>query len=667
MLNFVSVSKAYGPQTILQGASLQLPHRGVIGLIGHNGAGKTTLLRMMSGHESIDAGKIDRPKGTEIGVLEQDVITHDAGSVLATALFGFATLEQMQLRLAQISDQLGSLKSDGPESKALLAEMAHAQETYDRVDGGRLEPEARTLLAGLGFSQAEVDGPFAALSGGWKMRVALARLLLSRPEVLLLDEPTNHLDIDALIWLEEFLRSYPGLVILTSHDRTFLDRSVTHILALEEGSLWLEVGNYTRYETRRAERIEFQLRQQASQMREREKMEAFIARFRAKASKARQAQSRQKQLDKMDEVEVMQIRDTRINLQIPEAPPSPKIMARVQGLHKSFGTKTLFRGFNWELGPGQKVALVGPNGAGKSTLLKMLVGAMAYDSGNIEIGGRVQLGYFAQDQVDQLDEKLTVLQTMEKAYPMLPHKALRTILGGLLFSGDSVYKQVGVLSGGERARVCLALLFMEPRNLLVLDEPTNHLDMEARETVAEALADYNGSAIIVSHDRAFLNTFVNHVIDLHADGVQTYPGTMDDYEWHLKQRHEREIAQLNPPAQAPVKIPVTKTESAIPKPSQTKPAQAPAMDNATLWKRRKSIGADFARAVKAIEANERKVEDLKAALASPAHAADYSKLLTIQADLDAARKADGKLVADWERLIAEGEAMGIDLLAESAK
>jgi ATP-binding cassette, subfamily F, member 3 len=517
------VTKGYGGQTVLDGCRWRLGRRVRIGLIGPNGAGKTTLCRIIAGVEEPDSGGIQREGGVTVGYLPQEVAVHAEHSALAEALSGFAEVWRLERDL----EVLAAAMANAAEP-ALMERYGEVQHRFEAMGGYRLEAEAKVILGGLGFSPREIQRPLGELSGGWRMRAALARLLLLQPDLLLLDEPTNHLDLPSLEWLESFLTGYPSSVVVVSHDRYFLNRMVTGIAELESGRITEYGGNYDDYllerEARRALR-EAQARNQARRVAD---IERFIERFRYKASKARQVQSRIKMLERLERIEVGP-RRREVRFHFPQPPRTARVVARLEEIHKAYDDNVVYAGVGFAVERGERVALVGANGAGKSTLLRMVAGVLPIDRGRRELGARVEVHYYAQHQLEALDPTRTVLDELAAAAPDVSTTRLRTILGAFLFSGDAVDKRVGVLSGGEKARVALARMLVRPAALLCLDEPTNHLDLASREVLEEGLAGFTGTIVFISHDRYFINRIATRVVEVAGGRLYDSLGTYDDY------------------------------------------------------------------------------------------------------------------------------------------
>jgi ATP-binding cassette, subfamily F, member 3 len=527
MIALDGVSKGYGGQQLLQDCTWRIGRGERIGLVGPNGAGKTTLCRILALVEETDAGRVHRDTGVTVGYLPQEVTTGEDRTVLAEALAGFDEVWRLESELEALAARMAGPGAD----PGLTDTYGEVQHRFEALGGYRLEAEAKIILGGLGFSPEEVHRLLAEFSGGWRMRAALARLLLLRPDLLLLDEPTNHLDLESLGWLENFLAAYEGSVVIVSHDRYFLNRMVTAIAELAGGSVTLYHGDYDHFlverEARQALR-EAQARNQAKRVAE---IERFIDRFRYKASKARQVQSRVKMLDRMERIET-EAEARRIHFSFPQPPRTGRLVARLAGVRKAYGDNVVYSGVDFLVERGDRVALVGVNGAGKSTLLKVLAGALPFDAGERALGSHVEVQYYAQHQLDLLDPTRTVLEEIELAAPEAQISRLRTILGSFLFSGDTVEKKVAVLSGGEKARLALAKMLARPAALLCMDEPTNHLDLASKEVLEEALSGFNGTIVFISHDRYFINRIATQVVEVDRGHLTTHLGTYDDYLDH---------------------------------------------------------------------------------------------------------------------------------------
>ena len=527
MIRIDNVSKQNGHQMLFIEASAALLKGEKVGLVGPNGAGKTTLFRMIAGREPPDEGQVGVDRGVTVGYFSQDVGEMSGRSAVTEAMDGAGPVSAV---LAEMRELEAAMADPGraDDMDAIIERYGEAQGRFEEMDGYALDARAREVLAGLNFTQEMMDGDVGALSGGWKMRVALARILLQRPDAMLLDEPSNHLDLESLIWLEQFLKGYEGALLMTSHDREFMNRIVNKIVEIDGGSLTTYSGDYEFYEQQRAlaekqQQAQFE-RQQAMLAKE----IAFIERFKARASHAAQVQSRVKKLDKIDRVDPPRRRQT-VSFDFPPAPRSGDDVASLKGVHKSYGARVIYDGLDFGVRRNERWCVLGVNGAGKSTLLKLVAGATQPDAGAVAVGGSVKMGYFAQHSMELLDGERTVFQSLEDSFPQAGQGSLRTLAGCFGFSGDDVDKKCRVLSGGEKARLVMARMLYDPPNFLVLDEPTNHLDMATKEMLIAALAQFEGAMLFVSHDRHFLAALSNRVLELTPEGVHKYGGGYSEY------------------------------------------------------------------------------------------------------------------------------------------
>jgi len=527
MIRLDQISKQYGRQILFLEAGAAI-HRGEkVGLVGPNGAGKSTVFRMITREELPDDGQVSIDRGVTVGYFSQDVGEMSGRSVVAEVMDGAGPVSQVAAELRRLEEALSD-PGRADEIDALIERYGDVQSRFEDLGGYELEARAREVLAGLGFSDEMADGDVGRLSGGWKMRVGLARILLMRPGAMLLDEPSNHLDLESLIWLENFLKSYDGALLMTSHDREFLNRISGRILEIDGGELVSYSGNYDSYE---AQREQGQAQAEAAYQRQQAKLAKemrFIERFKAQAAKAAQVQSRVKQLDKIDKLEPPKRRSTLV-FDFPPYPRSGDDVVRIVGLRKSYGDKVIYDGLDLTIRRGERWAVMGINGAGKSTLLKLVAGDAAPDGGSVTLGAAVRLGYFAQHAMEVLKPDRTVLQTLEDAFPLAGGGALRSLAGCFGFPGDDVAKPCRILSGGEKARLVIARLLYDRPNFLVFDEPTNHLDMATKEMLVRALAGYEGTMLFVSHDRRFLAELSSRVLELSAEGPIRYDGGYREY------------------------------------------------------------------------------------------------------------------------------------------
>jgi ATPase subunit of ABC transporter with duplicated ATPase domains len=532
MISLSRVNKQYGRQVLFVDASFQLNPGEKVGLVGPNGSGKTTLFRMIVGEEIPDDGDVSVPKKLTIGYFRQDVEEMSGRSVLDEAILGSGRAGDLHHELEQLQNAMSDPARAGDLDR-ILARFGEVQEEYDHLGGYALEAQAREVLLGLGFEDEQIDGDVGALSGGWKMRVAMARVLLGRPDVLLMDEPTNHLDIESIIWLEDFLKSLPGSLLMTSHDREFMNRIVTRIAEIDGGEITAYSGNYDFYERERAIRETNREAAYARQQAMLAKEQRFIERFSAHAAKAAQVQSRVKALEKIEKIELPKKRRV-VEFDFRQPARSGEQVAVLEGLSKAYGRRIVHDGVDLTIRRGERWCVMGRNGAGKTTLLKMIAGTLMPDEGQVKIGASVKLGYFAQQALDLLNPDLTIWEQIEQDFPQESTGALKNLLGAFQFSGDDVDKRIRALSGGEKTRLVLARMLLDPPNFLVLDEPTNHLDLATKEMLVHALAAFEGTMIFVSHDRMFLRGLSNRVLELGGESgmdahPHAYPGSYIEY------------------------------------------------------------------------------------------------------------------------------------------
>ena len=532
MISFSRINKQYGRQVLFVDASFQLNPGEKVGLVGPNGAGKTTLFRMIVGEEAPDDGEVSVARKLTIGYFRQDVEEMSGRSVLNEAIAGSGRLGDLHHELESLQHAMAD-PARFDEMEKILARFGEVQEEYEHAGGYALESTAREVLHGLGFEDDRLDGDVGTLSGGWKMRVAMARVLLGRPDVLLMDEPTNHLDIESIVWLEGFLKSQPGALLMTSHDREFMNRIVTKIAEIDSGEITVYSGNYDFYarerEIRETNREAAYARQQAMLAKE----QRFIDRFSAHAAKAAQVQSRIKALDKIEKIELPKKRRV-VRFDFRQPPRSGDQVVAIENVTKAFGRRIVYDGLNLSVRRGERWCVMGKNGAGKSTLLKMVAGVLAPDSGTLKLGASLTMGYFAQQAFDVLNPDLTIEQQLQRDFPDESIGSLRSLAGAFQFSGEDVDKKIRALSGGEKTRLVMARMLLNPPNLLVFDEPTNHLDLATKEMLVEALKDFDGTMLFVSHDRTFLRGLSNRVLELGGETgtdpqPHVYPGSYAEY------------------------------------------------------------------------------------------------------------------------------------------
>jgi ATP-binding cassette subfamily F protein 3 len=607
VIQLSEVTKSFGVRTLLDRVTWQIGDGERVGLCGPNGAGKTTLLKMLAGLDEPDTGVIAKPAGLTIGYLPQDGLTHAGRTVFQEAASAFQPLLDMKAEMTDIEHRLGDQSMAKADHDALLSRYADLQDRFRLSDGYSMDLRIASVLRGLGFGPEDADRPAETFSGGWQMRIALAKLLLGRPNLLLLDEPTNHLDLDARNWLEEYLAGYPYAVILVSHDRYFLDAVVTRITDLNLRTLTDYVGNYTRYVAQRDAMLERLRQAKREQDEEVARVKMFIDRFRYQATKAAQVQSRIKLLEKVVPIEVPPERK-RIHFTFPTCQKSGRTVLELSNIRKAYGPLTVFDGVNLHIERGDRIALVGPNGAGKSTLMRMLVGEEAPDGGTRSLGHNVVVEYFAQDEATRLNPALTVYETLEAGSPSDMVPAIRNILGGFLFTGDDIYKKAAVLSGGERTRLAVARMLLRPSNTLLLDEPTNHLDLDSKDVLLEALEDYGGTLILVSHDRYFVERLATKIVEIGHGTAQVYPGTYKEFLWSKANRE----APLGAPAAQSLPKRGTAPAQGGKSGKPTAPPPSPAQDR----EERKRLETERRKRQRAAESLQKRIAELENRIAA---------------------------------------------------
>ena len=535
MIQLSGAGKRFGPKLLFENLNWLITPKDRAGLVGANGSGKTTLLKVLGGMETLDYGGIGITRGTTSGYLPQDGLSLSGRSVFAECMSVFASLHEMEQEMEDLTRKMSELDSAGPEYARVADRFHELDSEFRNRDGYAIEAQVGTVLSGLGFPHADWHRRTEEFSGGWQMRIALAKLLLEKPNLLLLDEPTNHLDLEARNWLEQYLADYPHAFVLISHDRYFLDVTVDKIVEIWNRGVHFYSGNYEKYLQQKQERSD-QLEAAYRNQRERiEQLEAFINRFRYQATKAKQVQSRIKELEKIERIE-LPAEEKTIHFSFPQPKPSGRIVAEFQNVSKSYGEKFVFGGVNFIIERGDRIALVGVNGAGKSTLIKLLAGAEPLSAGEYRLGHNAQVDYFAQDQYKELDPNVRMLDDLQSQAPRSSNTELRNLLGCFLFSEDDVFKRIGVLSGGERNRYALARMLLQPSNFLLLDEPTNHLDLRAKDVLLESLEEYTGTVVFVSHDRYFIDKLATRVFEIGDGEVRIFPGNYEDYLWRKEGR-----------------------------------------------------------------------------------------------------------------------------------
>jgi ATP-binding cassette subfamily F protein 3 len=566
VLQLAQAGKRFGPKILFQGLDWLITPRDRVGLVGANGTGKTTLLKVLAGTESLDYGSMSRQKGIVSGYLPQDGLTLSGRTVFAECLSVFSQIHAMQREQEELAYRMGEVAHEGPEYSQIAERFHHIQAELHSRDGYGIEAEVGVVLSGLGFRKEDWERRTEEFSGGWQMRIALAKLLLAKPNLLLLDEPTNHLDLESRNWLEQYLVKYPHAYVLVSHDRYFLDVTVNRIAEVWNKQVHFYSGNYEKFLAQKAERRAQLEAAHRNQQEKAEQLQAFINRFRYQATKAKQVQSRIKELERMEKIEVPQDEKT-IHFSFPQPPASGRIVAEGKDLAKSYGAKQVFAGVNFVIERGDRIALVGVNGAGKSTLIRLLAGLDSPTAGEVRLGHNVDVDYFAQDQYKALNPQVRLLDDLFEFAPRSTQTELRSLLGCFLFSEDDVFKTISVLSGGERNRYALARMLLHPSNFLLLDEPTNHLDLRAKDVLLESLQEFTGTVVFVSHDRYFIDKLATRVFEIGDGRVEVFPGNYEDYLWR-KEGHPQPAAENAAMGNGTAK-------SAIAPPPQPEPVDAP--------------------------------------------------------------------------------------------
>ncbi|WCR26603.1 ABC-F family ATP-binding cassette domain-containing protein [Paenibacillus thiaminolyticus] len=654
LLQVNGMSKSYGITPVLSNITLQILERERIGLVGVNGAGKSTLLQLIAGEMSPDNGTIYKAKETRIGYLAQNSGLQSNRSIWDEMMLVFAPLVEAEQELRQLEHEIADPETaaDSARHEAVMRRYAERSEWFRMQGGYEMETRVRSILHGMGFSQMDPGTPIHTLSGGQKTRLALARILLQQPDLLLLDEPTNHLDIHTLTWLENYLRSYPGAVLVVSHDRYFLDAMVTTIIEIERHQAKRYTGNYTKYMELKAAEYEQQMKLYEKQQDEIARLEDFVQRNLVRASTTKRAQSRRKTLEKMERLDKPAGELKKAHFRFETTRQSGKDVLHVQQLSAGYdGAEPLFRHAEFDLKRGEMVALIGPNGIGKSTLLKVLIGKHPLRDGSCRWGTNVSIGYYDQEQ-STLNPNHTVLEEVWSAYPHLEEVRIRTVLGNFLFSGDDVTKKVASLSGGEKARVALAKLMLQQANVLILDEPTNHLDLFSKEVLESALYDYEGTLLFISHDRYFLNKMAERIIELDADGTHLYLGNYDDYMTKKQELAEDEAIRASLQPAATSKPASFQGSAAADCAADAGLSAAEAYEADKQAKREERARQRKLEQLETqIAALEARIAERELELAEPDVYNDYVRVQTIQAQLDEDKEALNAVYAEWEQLM----------------
>jgi ATP-binding cassette subfamily F protein 3 len=661
VIQLSGLTKAFGDRVLLDDVTWQVIDGDRVGLCGPNGAGKTTLLRMLAGFDDPDRGSIVRPGRLTVGYLPQDGLVHAGRSLADEASLAFQPLLDARADIQRIEHTLADPALADGEHEALLVRYHEVTDFFRREEGHSIDLRVTQVLEGLGFEKADFGRPTETFSGGWQMRIALAKLLLGRPTLLLLDEPTNHLDLDARNWLESYLVSYPHAVILVSHDRFFLDAVVTRISEISLRTITDYQGTYSAYLVARDARLERMRQAKRDQDEEVARMRAFIDRFRYQATKAAQVQSRIKMLDRVVPIEVPPERK-RVRFTFPTCPKSGRIVLELEDVVKAYGAHVVLGRIKLHVERGDRIALVAPNGAGKSTLMRLLAGVEAPDGGTRREGHQVVMQYFAQDEANRLAPAKTVYETMESDSPVGMVPMIRNILGGFLFSGDDIFKRAGILSGGERTRLAVARMLLRPANTLLLDEPTNHLDLDSKDVLLEALEDFGGTLIFVSHDRYFVDRLATKIIEVGHGAIETYPGTYEQFLWSRAQR----AAGGSPPMAGP-KTPPSRPSAPPPSRADRRPEPQAGRQDSYLEKKRADaetrqrhrVDTDRTRRIQELEARiasrEGLIKDLEAQMASPGFYDEREAAATAATRHQALMWEVGDLMNQWEALQSENK------------